>query len=327
MSAEAITIVVYEKREPLIGCDIDLRENSPPPDWGVAIDAEAVGSLAARLADHRFQPASYEYEGTPDFDGEDWARFVVLGVAVVWRLWPPHGERMWGVRDGDQFYEDASGIWTCFGREPRSLDLNWIASGGLDSSFFAGEGALQDIPQRVRRLREVAQALLQHHDGSVLGMIEASHRDALRLRDVLVETIPGYVDRPASPAGVLCFDKLANLAVTMLAARLPVTGIEKFPVFPDYMLPRHLHHEGVLVYAESLAAAVDSGTVLVAESREEMAIRWATIRAAEILRRRLNSLGNPVTTPELDYWLWYEAVLGTRAAEMGNHHLCVTEAY
>lgn len=310
-----------------MSCDIDLRENTPPPDWGVTVDAGAIDRLASRLVDHRFQPASYEYEGTPDFDGEDWARFVVLGVAVVWRLWPPNGERMWGVRHGEQFFEDASGVWTCFGREPRSLDLDSIASGGLDASFFAGEGTLQDIPLRVRRLHAVARALLSHHDGSVLGMIERSGGDAVQLRDILVETIPGYLDRPASPKGTLCFDKLANLAVTMLAARLPVTGIEQFPVFPDYMLPRHLRHEGVLVYADSLAVVVDSGTVLVAGSHEEMAIRWATIRAAELLRRRLNSLGNPVTTPELDYWLWYEAVLGTRAAEMGNHHLCITEAY
>lgn len=310
-----------------MSCDIDLRENSPPPDWGVTVDAEAVDALAARLVAHRFQPASYEYEGTPDFDGEDWARFVVLGVAVVWRLWPPHGQRMWGVHHGDQFFEDASGIWACFGREHRSLDLDWIASGGLDETFFAGQGALQDIPHRVRRLREVAEALLTHHDGSVLGMIEAAGADAVQLRDVLVETIPGYIDRPDSPRGTLCFDKLANLAVTMLAARLPVTGVEQFPVFPDYMLPRHLRHEGVLVYADTLASEVDGGAVLVARSHEEMAIRWATIRAAEVLRRRLVTLGNPVTTPELDYWLWFEAVLGPRAAEMGNHHLCITEAY
>jgi hypothetical protein len=305
----------------------DLREHPPPGSWGVTISAQGVDEMASRLSEHRFAAASYDYEGTPDWHGEDWGRFVILGVSVVWRLWPPPGERMWGVVDGDAVIEDAPGIWTCFAREPRSRDLEWLASGGVDDGFFRGSGHLQDIGARVERLRAVATALLDHHHGSVLGMVEASSGDAIALRDLIVETVPGYVDRPASPVGVLGFDKLANLAVTMLASRLPVVGTERFPVFPDYMLPRHLRHTGVLVYSEELAAAVDGGEILAADSLPEMAIRWATIHAAEQVRRRLEDAGNPVTTPELDYWLWHEAVLGPHAHEMGRHHLCLTEAY
>jgi hypothetical protein len=176
-------------------------------------------------------------------------------------------------------------------------------------------------------LSEVARALLDLHGGSVLGMIERAGGDAVVLRDMIVETIPGYFDRPNSPLGVLAFDKLANLAVTMLAARLPITGTERFPVFPDYMVPRHLRYEGVLVYGENVAQAVDSHQLFQAESLGELAIRWGSIFAAEQLRRNLALLGKPVTTPDLDYWLWSEAVLGPRAAQMGPHHLCVTEAY
>jgi hypothetical protein len=58
-----------------------------------------------------------------------------------------------------------------------------------------------------------------------------------------------------------------------------------------------------------------------------MAIRWASIFGAELLRQELSKQGNPVTTPDLDYWLWFEAVLGPRAGAMGRHHLCITEAY
>lgn len=149
----------------------------------------------------------------------------------------------------------------------------------------------------------------------------------MRLADLLAASVPGYFDRPASPAGVLAFDKLANLAVTMLAARLPITGTETFPVFPDYMLPRHLRHEGILVYRNELATAVDERRLLEAGSLPEMAIRWATIHAAERLRATLADLGNPVSTPDLDYWLWSEAVIGPRAESMGEHHRCLTEAY
>lgn len=311
----------------MIDHDVPLREIPPPPRWGVRIDEAAVVRLAERLAPHRFVPASYDYEGTPDVDGEEWGRFVLLGVAIIWRLWPLPGERMWGVEVGGRIVEDASGVWTCFARHPRSLDLGYVAGGGLDASFFAGVGVLQDVPRRLERLAQVAGALLDVHGGSVVGMIESVGGDATALRDLLVTGVPGYVDRPRSSAGVLAFDKLANLAVTMLAARLPVVGTDRFPVFPDYMLPRHLRHEGILVYDADLAEAVDTGRLLEPESEPEMAIRWATIRAAEQLRVQLNTLGNPVTTPELDYWLWSEAVIGPRAAEMGRHHLCITEAY
>jgi hypothetical protein len=313
--------------EPLSGRTVDLARTAPPPDWGVTIDHEAVSRMAARLADHHFATASYEYAGTPDFAGEGWGRFVLLGVSVVWRLWPPAGHQMWGVRGAEGLVVDAPGIWTCFTRESRSVDLAWVAGGGVSERFFAGEGSLQDIPRRVARLRAVAGALLEHHQGSVLGMIEQAGGDALVLRDLVADTIPGYLDRPSSPAGTLPFDKLANLAVTMLAARLPVHGTDRFPVFPDYMLPRHLRRAGVLVYSDDLAAAVDDGRLLEPDSTEEMAIRWATIRSAEMLRLALGDLGNPVATPDLDYWLWSEAVLGPQAAVMGPHHLCMTEAY
>ncbi|HSJ27459.1 MAG TPA: queuosine salvage family protein [Acidimicrobiia bacterium] len=309
------------------GPTVDLAGSAPPPDWGVGIDDAALARLATRLADHHFAPASYEYEGTPDFTGEDWGRFVVLGVSVVWRLWPPAGQAMWAVRADGRRVEDAPGIWTCFARAPHSIDLEWIAEGGLGGDFFAGEGSLQDVPRRVARLRAVAEALVEHHRGSVIGMIEQAGGEALVLRDLVADTIPGYLDRPSSPAGTLPFDKLANLAVTMLAARLPVHGTDRFPVFPDYMLPRHLRHAGVLVYSSDLAAVVDGGRLLEPDSTEEMAIRWATIRSAEMLRLALGDLGNPVATPDLDYWLWSEAVLGPRAAAMGPHHLCMTEAY
>ena len=305
----------------------DLREHPPPESWGVTISAGGLDGMTAALADHRFAPASYEYEGTPDWYGEDWGRFVLLGVSVIWRLWPPDGERMWGVTDGDRVIEDAPGVWTCFARQPRSLDLEWLASGGLNRDFFAGTGHLQDVDTRSERLREVAAVLLDRHDGTVLGMIKGSSGDAIALRDLIVQTLPGYLDRPDSPVGALHFDKLANLAVTMLASRLPIVGTDRFPVFPDYMLPRHLRHTGVLVYSDELAAAVDRNEILAADSLPEMAIRWATIHAAEQLRRRLADAGNLVTTPELDYWLWHEAVLGPHAQEMGKHHLCITEAY
>lgn len=307
--------------------DVELREKSPPAGWGVEIDLDAVRRLAGRLARTGLPRSDFDYAGVPDFDGERWARFVILGVSVVWRLWPPDGERMWAARDGDDWYEDAPGIWTCFRRDPASIDLERIADGDLDESFFDGRGMLQDVPTRVDRLRAVASTLIDRFDGSALALVAEAGGDATAVSDLLTTTVPGYFDRPESPEGRLPFDKLAHLATAMLSARIDIDGVDRFPVYPDYMLPMHLRHLGVLTYRADLARRVDDGIPIPAGSLEEMGIRWATIRAAELVRRAIVEQGVAVRTPDLDYWLWSEAVLGDEAGSMGRHHLTVTEAY
>lgn len=270
----------------------------------------------------------YDYPGIPEAGGEDWARFVILGTSVVWRLWPPEGERMWSVEVDGERYEDAPALWACFARQPMSFDLSWHAAGGASGSgFFAGSGCLQDIELRIRRLAEVAAALIERWNGSALRLISEGDGHAGAVSRLITDTIPGYLDRPVTELGVLCFDKLSNLATAMLASRLPIEGVDQLPVFPDYMLPRVLRHHGMLVYTPELAEAVDQRRLIAAGSHFEHAIRWGTVYAAEQLCLTLAEQGNPVTTPQLDYHLWSEAVLGPDAAKMGEHHRTVTEAY
>lgn len=306
---------------------VDLQMQDPPLEWGVGIDAAAIGATIDVLADRHFETPEFDYPGVPHLDGEAWARFVLLGVAVVWRLWPPDGKEMWAADLGGSWLEDAGGIWACFAREPRSTDLTWHASAVPDDRFFAGRGCLQDVPRRLQMLTAVARALTTRWDGRAMRLIERASFRARPLTELLVDTIPGYRDRPDTGQGLLPFDKLAHLAVAMLSARIPISGVDEFPVYPDYMLPRHLRHRGILVYEPELAATVDDRRLIERESPWELAIRWATVRSAALLQTALASAGNPVTTPQLDYWLWSEAVLGPDASTMGEHHRTITEAY
>jgi hypothetical protein len=306
---------------------VDIENLDPPEEWGVRVDPGAIEAVAGSLTSHPFAPASFAYPGVPALEGEAWARFVLLGVAVVWRLWPPDDQPMWAAELDGEWLEDAAGIWSCFAREPRSTDLGRHASGAVSEGFFAGRGHLQDIPRRLEVLASVSSALLDRWGGEAMRMIAAAGGRAEALTSLLVETIPGYRDRPVTELGILPFDKLAHLAVAMLSARLPITGVEEFPVYPDYMLPRHLRHLGILVYEPDLAAAVDERRLIPRESEWELAIRWGTVRAAALLRESLSAVGNVVTTPQLDYWLWAEAVLGPTAGAMGEHHRTLTEAY
>lgn len=307
--------------------NVNLQALDPPAEWGVHIDREAVEWVALGLADHRFPTPSFDYVGVPHLAEEEWARFVLVAVSVVWRLWPPEGEQMWAADLDGAWLDDASGIWACFTREPRSVDLAWIRNGSGGSGFFSGRGILQDVPRRINLMAAVAGALLDRWNGRALGIVEEAGGRAEAITELLVDTIPGYRDRPSTGGRVLPFDKLAHLAVAMLSSRIPITGVEDFGVYPDYMLPRHLRHRGILVYESALAAAIDTRHVIEKESRWELGIRWATVRAAALLKDALAAGGNPVTTPQLDFWLWSEAVLGPDASAMGEHHRTITEAY
>ena len=230
---------------------------------------------------------------------------------------------------------DAPAVWACFSRAlrptPEGLDLDPVASleGAAAAAFFSGQGILQLVPQRAERLRKVVASLRRRWSGHALGLFEEADFHGPTVVRILVAEIPGYRDEAVTPLGTLRFWKLAHLAVAMAAARSPrpVTGLDTFPVYPDYMLPVVLRHEGILCYEPTLAATVDQRRLLPAGSRGELAIRWATVYAAEALRSALVARGNPVTAPALDYALWSRAVLGPEAGRMGEHHRTVTLAY
>ena len=304
---------------------VDLQNDLPPADWGVGISSVAIDQMSNDLAGHRFGEPSFDYQGVPDWTGRRWCDFALLGSSVVWCLWPPDGEEPWRAQLDGVWLDDAPGIWACFTRAfSREIEIE-----AIDADFFAGRGSLQMVPERIERLRDAAGSLQSRWDGSALNLLDEAGYHAATASELVIETIPGFSDRPLSAVGGLRFDKLAHLAIAMMAARSPhpITGLGEFPVYPDYMLPRHLRHQGVLVYSPDLAMAVDRRRLIPEDSDWEHAIRWATIYAAEQLRARLTGVGNPVTTPQLDYYLWWEAVLGPRANTMGEHHRTVTKRY
>jgi hypothetical protein len=91
----------------------------------------------------------------------------------------------------------------------------------------------------------------------------------------------------------------------------------------DYQLPRALRADGVIVYSDTLAHAVDQGQLLPPGSIPELAIRCVTHAVVEDLVTAVSDLRSErVTMLELDYIMW---VTGRKAA--GRHHLTLTTAY
>lgn len=307
---------------------IDIESTTPPPEWGVEIDVDAIAEMASALSDRRFPPAAFDYDGLPAWEGEDWARLALLGTSVMACLWPEDGSEMWSIDWEGRRLSDAPAVWACFARAfPDGISLDALAT--MDAErFFAGHGVLQLIADRETALRNVARCIIDRYNGRALELADRASHNAPSMVRLLVDDVPGFHDRIDVEEGTLPFDKLAHLAVAAMAARIPtIRRLNAFPVYPDYMLPMVLRHHGVLVYRADLAAKVDSRTVIDAGDPQEVAIRWATVSAASTLRHRLNGLGNPVDTPTLDYHLWSSAVLGPEAGTMGEHHRTITMRY
>ena len=316
---------------------VNLRTTPPPAEWGVTVHAGAIDALATRWAGDTFELPQFNYPGTPkDRDETWWFDYVTLSVSVLACLWAPAGEQTWSTDlDGD-WLDDAPGIFAVFTKRlgEGEIDLSEFAnlSDADGAALFAGRGTLQLIPERVDLLRQVASTLMNRWDGSAANLLSDASRDGKRIADLLTETMPGFLDRPATSAGELRFDKLSHLAAAIMAAGSGwaeggFKGFDDFPVYPDYMLPRVFRHFGVMEYEPELAGAIDRRDLIPADSEAEHAIRWATVYSGAQLGGVLADLGNPVTAPALDYRLWFEAVLGPDAALFGEHHRTITLRY
>lgn len=116
------------------------------------------------------------------------------------------------------------------------------------------------------------------------------------------------------------FIKKSMLAVGLMLAEYRRAGIactESLMAYADYQVPAVLRHLGILVYSPELAAMVDGRQHIRKGSREELAIRAATIIACELFARIFG-----VTAAETDWFLWLK-----RKEPTQPFHLTDTTAY
>jgi hypothetical protein len=98
------------------------------------------------------------------------------------------------------------------------------------------------------------------------------------------------------------FIKKSMLAVGLILAEYRRAGFvctESLMAYADYQVPAVLRHLGILVYSKELAAMVDGRQRIKKGSREELAIRAATIIACEMFARIFG-----VTAAETDWFFW-----------------------
>lgn len=132
---------------------------------------------------------------------------------------------------------------------------------------------------------------------------------AARLADAFPD---GYADEVLKKA------QLATSAVWRSAVgRGFENSTAELTAFADYQIPRVLRAMGLLDYASDLAAAIDSEQLIEADSRDERALRAASILAIEQL-----ALAQGVGVADVDYWVWLQ-----RKLPKEPFHLTLTTNY
>jgi len=150
-------------------------------------------------------------------------------------------------------------------------------------------------------------------------MLEEANHSAVRLINLLVNTIPSFNDiaQPlpsCTNSKPLKFYKRAQILIADLWACFHntsyghFTDIDKLSMFADYRVPQILHSLGCLRYSPYLKNLIDSGAPLESGGRLEVEIRGCSIWSVELLRKEIwREWGRDVNAILIDFWLWDEA--------------------
>lgn len=114
--------------------------------------------------------------------------------------------------------------------------------------------------------------------------------------------------------------KKAQLAVSNIWREACHRGFDhpcRLTAFADYQIPNVLRAMGLLTYAPDLAAHIDAGHLIPAQSEDECAIRGASILAIEEISASQN-----VQVADVDHWIWQR-----RKSPTTPFHRTLTTAY
>jgi len=195
--------------------------------------------------------------------------------------------------------------------------------------IFAGDPPLPFLAERLDCLRSAGFTLQRFFRGRYAELFRRARYRAfdggMGIVEQLVYHDPFYSDIRSSGRDILQFHKRANLFAMMYHGRalasngaLPLIEDTNDLTPPaDYEVPRALRYLGIFEYRPELAAAIDAGATLEANSIWEVEIRTQTVAAMRLLHEKT---GKPLAA--LDFKVW----LAGRTAPQ-PHHLTPTTAY
>jgi hypothetical protein len=311
----------------------------------VAIDDEAIDRSVDRLLASwdELPPwdTSLHYQGTP-LDTAGWV--LVLDTLnfcfwaqgrnprhrwqVTWHGTTHNGYDALAAALHRAVVDDGLPIWeTAWLRSLAEPDVRFLLRGN------AGGPMIPLLETRYANLRELGNGLEGDHAGE---LVAAAGGSAVTLVRSVVDRLPSYRDvgiwnREDGSTLEIPFLKRAQILAADLASALAGTELaitvrlEQLTAFADYKVPQVLRQLGVLRYVPELAARIARMERIPADSREEVAIRAATVQACDRLVSAVRARGQETTASELDWRLW---TLGqTLPGDAEPYHRTVTRFY
>lgn len=281
------------------------------------VDRARLRQMSAELAADPPCLPLWNHLHLPEDPGPALDAMVWLGNAVNFCYWVGEGEEMWSLKVAGRREVDAMALFGAFRLaldDGADLgDAAFLSVEGPDGParlFSGGEGTLPLREERVAILQAIGRVLERDFEGRLENAVAAAPRDATGMALFLSRALPSYRDARVMAGVRLPFLKRAQLAAAMLHGRRValgapgLEGTERLTLFADYMLPRTLRAEGVIVYVAELARRVDAGEELPPGSPEETEIRVATVAAGQELVEAVRELGGPIDALRLDFLLW-----------------------
>ncbi len=158
-------------------------------------------------------------------------------------------------------------------------------------------------------LNGLGRYLLNRFKGSFCGLVEAADSCAGRLVQLLKE-MPYFNDvEPYHELAVPFFKRAQIVAADLAVAFQGQTwghfgDIDQLTIFADNLVPHVLRMDGILRYEEALIARIEAAALIPAGSSEEIEIRAGAVHAVELIKKSICDSGQPVTSSQLDYFLW-----------------------
>lgn len=288
----------------------------------VRIVPEAVGEVAARWAQAPW-PETHGLDALHFSDGsERTVNWVLLLDALNFCFWGEPGQPRWRVEWRGQMLDGYAALAAALSRGIEAGRPLWDAAylTTLAESDLAdilrpvpGSPEIPLFAERLAHAREVGGVLLDRYDGQFTHACDAAQGSAVTLALLLAREFASFADIAMWRGGAVPLLKRAQICVADLHAAFAgtrwghFTDLDGLTAFADYKLPQRLRSQGVLVYADALAAQVDAQVLLPAGSEAEVEIRAATVWGIELLRRALAERGVIQPASAIDYRLWAES--------------------
>ncbi len=158
-------------------------------------------------------------------------------------------------------------------------------------------------------LNDLGRYLLNQFDGSFSGLVEAAGSSAGRLVQLL-KKMPCFNDVEPYHELAVPFFKRAQIVAADLAVAFQgqawghFSDIDQLTIFADNLVPHVLRMDGILRYEEALIARIEAAELIPAGSPAEIEIRAGAVHAVELIKKSICNSDQPVTSSQLDYFLW-----------------------